>query len=73
MWRQTYSFARKRANISSRTDKYVKDNLSSPLNLKNEFLVVEILEFLVPILYLEKPTRITITIGNTIFGILKGE
>ena len=28
------------------------------------------LEFLVPILYLEKPTRVTINIGNTVFGSL---
>ena len=31
------------------------------------------LEFLIPILYLEKPTRVTVTIGNTIFGALLGE
>ena len=28
------------------------------------------LEFLVPIVHLDKPTRVTITIGNTIFGAL---
>ena len=27
-----------------------------------------VLEFLVPILYPEKPTRVTVTMGNTIFG-----
>ena len=31
------------------------------------------LEFLVPLLYPEKPTRVTITVGNTIFGALSGE
>ena len=31
------------------------------------------LEFLVPLLYSEKPTRVTITVGNTIFGALSGE
>ena len=31
------------------------------------------LEFLIPILYPEKPTRVTVTVGNTIFGALLGE
>ena len=31
------------------------------------------LEFLVPLLYPEKPTRVTITVGNTIFGALSAE
>ena len=31
------------------------------------------LEFLIPILYLEKPTQVTVTVGNTIFGALLGE
>ena len=31
------------------------------------------LEFLIPILYLEKPTRVMVTVGNTIFGALLGE
>ena len=30
------------------------------------------LEFLVPIVYPDKPTRVTITIGNTLFGALDG-
>ena len=32
-----------------------------------------VLEFLVPLLNPEKPTRVTITVGNTIFGALSGE
>ena len=31
------------------------------------------LEFLIPILYPEKPTRMTVIVGNTIFGALLGE
>ena len=31
------------------------------------------LEFLISILYPEKPTRVTVTVGNTIFGALLGE
>ena len=32
-----------------------------------------VLVFLVPLLYQEKPTRVTIMVGNTIFGALSGE
>ena len=35
--------------------------------------VKRVLEFLVPLLYPEKPTRVMITVGNTIFGALSGE
>ena len=31
------------------------------------------LAFLIPILYMEKPTRVTVTVCNTIFGALLGE
>ena len=31
------------------------------------------LEFLIPILYPEKPTRVTVTVSNTIFGALLGK
>ena len=31
------------------------------------------LEFLIPILYPEKPIQVTVTVGNTIFGALLGE
>ena len=30
------------------------------------------LEFVVPILYPEKPTRMTVTVANTVFGALSG-
>ena len=32
----------------------------------------KVLEFIVPVLYLEKPTEVTMTISNTIFGVLSG-
>ena len=35
--------------------------------------VKRVLGFLVPLLYPEKPTRVTIMVGNTIFGALSGE
>ena len=46
------------------------------VNPKDGFAIVDckdlrakkVLEFLNPILYPEKPTRITVMVGNTIFG-----
>ena len=54
---------------------------SGRVNPKDGYAVVDckdprakrVLEFLVPLLYPEKPTRVTITVGNTIFGALSGE
>ena len=51
------------------------------MNPKDGYVVVDckeprarrVLEFLVPLLYPEKPTRVTITVGNTIFGALSRE
>ena len=39
----------------------------------DDFRAKQVLEFLIPILYLEKPTRVTVTVGNTIFGALLGD
>ena len=38
-----------------------------------ELRAKRVLEFLVPLLYPEKPTRVTIMVKNTIFGALSGE
>ena len=51
------------------------------MNLKDRFAnancedvqAKRVLEFLIPILYPEKPTWVTVTIGNTIFGALLDE
>ena len=53
----------------------------NPANPKDKFAIADcedsrakrVLEFLIPILYLEKPTRIIVTVGNTIFGALLEE
>ena len=38
-----------------------------------DFRVKHVLEFLISILYPEKPTRVTMTVGNTMFGALIGD
>ena len=67
--------------MASRTDRFIDGKFSGRINPKDGYTVVDckeprarkVLEYLVPLLYLEKPTRVTITVGNTIFGALSGE
>ena len=67
--------------MASRTDRFIDGIFSGRVNPKDGYAVADckdprvkrVLEFLVPLLYPEKPTRVTITVGNTIFGALSGE
>ena len=77
-WRKVYSFGRGGEGMASR---FIDGMFSGRVNPKNGYAVADykdprvkrVLEFLVPLLYPEKPTRVTITVGNTIFGALSGE
>ena len=67
--------------MANRTDLYIEGKFRNDANLKDGFSVRDcrnpkerkLLEFLVPIVHPNKPTRVTCTIGNTIFGALSGE
>ena len=80
-WRKVYGFGRGGEGMASRTDRFIDGMFSDRVNPKDGYVVVDckdsrvkrVLEFLVPLLYPEKPTRVTITVGNTIFGALSGE
>ena len=80
-WREGYSFGRGGEGMASRTDRFIDGMFSGRINPKDGYAVADckdprvkrVLEFLVPLLYPEKPTRVTITVGNTIFGALSGE
>ena len=80
-WRKVYGFAREGEEMASRIDWFIDGKFSAPVNPKDGFVVAEckkararrVLEFLVPLLYPEKPTRVTIMVGNTIFGALSKE
>ena len=64
-----------------RTDTWINAKFDSSINPKDGYAVSncvdlrerKVLEFVVPILYPEKPDRVTKEIGNTIFGVLAGE
>ena len=80
-WRKVYSFGRGGEGMASWTDRFIDGMFSDRVNPKDGYVVVDckdprvkrVLEFLVPLLYPEKPTRVTITVGNTIFEALSGE
>ena len=80
-WRKVYGFGRGGEGMASRTDRFIDGMFSGRVNPKDGYAVADckdprikrVLEFLVPLLYPEKPTRVTITVGNTIFGALSGE
>ena len=79
--RKVYGFGRGGEGMASRTDRFIDGMFSGTVNPKDGYAVADcrdprakrVLEFLVSLLYPEKPTRVTITIGNIIFGALSGE
>ena len=66
--------------MASRMDRFIDGKFFAWVNPKDGFAVSKykeararrVLKFLVPLLYPEKPTRVTITMENTIFGALFG-
>ena len=67
--------------MAMRLEKFVEDKFSNLVSPKYDYAIPnckdirarQVLEFLVLILYLEKPTRVMVTLENTIFGALSGE
>ena len=62
MWAEVYSFSKKGRGPISQTNKYVDGKFSTPINPKDRHAVADcvdprerrVLEFVIPILYLEK-------------------
>jgi hypothetical protein len=79
-WREVYHFGKGGGGLAGRKDEYVKECFKDLPNPKDGYSIDDcknprhrrLLAFLVPIVYPEKPNRITITWGNTIFGALNG-
>ena len=80
-WREAYGFSAGGEGFASQTDRFIGGKFRNAANLKDEFAIADcedsrvkmVLEFLIPILYLEKPIWVTVTVGNTIFGAQLGE
>jgi hypothetical protein len=79
-WREVYNFSTGGGGLAGRKDEYVKDCFQELPSPKDGYAIEDctnprhrrVLAFLVPILYPEKLNRITVTMGNTIFGALNG-
>ena len=80
LWRDTYQFPRGGSGLSNRMEGHHEGRFMHQVDPKDGYSVSDcrvdrhrrLLEFLVPIIHLDKPTRVTITIGNTIFSTLDG-
>ena len=72
-WREAYGFNAGGEGFASRTDKFIGGKFRNATNPKDGFAIADcedsrskrVLEFLIPIFYPEKPTRVTVTVGNT--------
>ena len=81
IWREVYDFGLGRNGLANRTDLYIEGKFRNKADPKDGFPVRDcknprerkLLEFLVSIVHPDKPTQVTRTIGNTIFGALSGE
>ena len=79
-WVEVYSFRKEGRGLASRTNKYIDGKFSTSVNPKDGHAIANcvdsrekrVLEFIVPILYLEKSNWITMMVCNTIFGALSG-
>ena len=80
LWRDTYNFPSGSAGLSNRMEGYIEGRFIHQVDPKDGYSVGDcrnnkqrrLLEFLVSIVHSDKPTQVTITIGNTIFGALDG-
>ena len=78
LWRETYDFPSGGARLANRMDGYIEGRFIHQVDPKDGYAIGDcrndsqrrFLEFIVPIVHPDKPTRVTITIGNTIFGVL---
>ena len=81
VWREVYNFLPRGGGMANRTDQYMEDKFLHDVDPKDGFPVREcrdarkrrVLEFLVPIVHPDKPTRVNRTLGNMIFGALSGD
>ena len=81
VWREVYDFQSGGSGLANRTNLYIEGKFRNDADPKDSFPVRDcrdsrerrLLEFLVPIVHPDKPTRVTRTIGNTIFGALSGD
>ena len=75
-WADVYGFRKEGKIVAGRTDRWINGKFWSPINSKDGHSIDDcidprerrVLEFVVPIIYPEKPKQVTKVVGNTIFG-----
>ena len=80
-WAEVYGFKKEGRTVAGRTNRWINGKFQSPINSKDGHAVDDcidlrecrILEFVVPLIYSEKPRQVTKVVGNTIFGSLSGQ
>ena len=80
LWREVYNFPEGGADLANWMDTYVDGKFAHQVDPKDGYPIRDcsttrhrrLLEFIVPVIHSDKPTWVTITIGNTIFGALDG-
>ena len=81
VWRKVYGFPIRGEGMATGAKIYAEGKFANPPHPKDGYSLPEcmdprtrrVLEFLVPIQYPEKSARVTVTVGNTIFGAYTGE
>src|SRR5579875_1743502 len=81
LWADVYGFKKEGRARCSRMEPWINGKFRLDIDAKDGHAVCDcidprerrVLEFVVPILYPEKPNRVTKEIGNTIFGSLSGK
>ena len=81
MWAETYNFRKEGWKRAGRTDKWIEGKFKPSINPKDGHAVIDcvdprerrVLKFAIPILYPEKPNKVTKEVGNTIFGAFFGK
>ena len=81
IWKEVYDFAPGGGGMANRTDLYIEGKFQNKADPTDGYPVRDcrdererrVLEFLVAIVHPDKPTRVTRTLGNTIFGALSGD
>ena len=80
-WAEVYGFKKEGRMVAGQTDRWINGKFRFPINLKDGHAVDDcidpkerrILEFVVPLIYPEKPKQVTKLVGNTICGSLSGQ
>ena len=80
-WAEVYNFRKEGRMCVGRTEMWVDGKFKTSMNPKDGHAISDcidprekrVLEFVISIMYPEKPDRITKEIGNTVFGALSGE